>query len=382
MKQALSFVCMSLRLVTIASTLAFTAAHADDYSDVSQLARNGKYNEALAKADQFLSGKPRDPQMRFIKGVIQRDSGKTTEAIATFTRLTEDYPELPEPYNNLAVLYASQSQFDKARTALEMAIRTNPSYTTAHENLGDVYAKLASQAYGKALQLDASNTAVPPKLALIRELFNPALAKGQRPTSTPAITPPPQVAAAAATPPVKAPPTLPAAPANTKPTPPAAASPAAPTVTAAAPATATPAQPSPAPTAAPATPTPAATPEPAAPSSHANNAHKDAEAAVRAWAKAWSAKDVKGYLAAYGKDFNPPGNASRGNWEAERRQRIGEKSKITVKLDNLNVSVNGDKAVAKFRQDYRADAVAVSSRKTLELSRSGERWLIVRESVN
>ena len=333
---------MSLRLVTIASTLAFTAAHADDYSDVSQLARNGKYNEALAKADQFLSGKPRDPQMRFIKGVIQRDSGKTTEAIATFTRLTEDYPELPEPYNNLAVLYASQSQFDKARTALEMAIRTNPSYTTAHENLGDVYAKLASQAYGKALQLDASNTAVPPKLALIRELFNPALAKGQRPTSTPAITPPPQVAAAAATPPVKAPPTLPAAPANTKPTPPAAASPAAPTVTAAAPATATPAQPSPAPTAAPATPTPAATPEPAAPSSHANNAHKDAEAAVRAWAKAWSAKDVKGYLAAYGKDFNPPGNASRGNWEAERRQRIGEKSKITVKLDNLNVSVNGD----------------------------------------
>ena len=194
---------MSLRLVTIASTLAFTAAHADDYSDVSQLARNGKYNEALAKADQFLSGKPRDPQMRFIKGVIQRDSGKTTEAIATFTRLTEDYPELPEPYNNLAVLYASQSQFDKARTALEMAIRTNPSYTTAHENLGDVYAKLASQAYGKALQLDASNTAVPPKLALIRELFNPALAKGQRPTSTPAITPPPQVAAAAATPPVK-----------------------------------------------------------------------------------------------------------------------------------------------------------------------------------
>lgn len=103
---------------------------------------------------------------------------------------------------------------------------------------------------------------------------------------------------------------------------------------------------------------------------------------MRAWAKAWSAKDVKGYLAAYGKDFNPPGNASRGNWEAERRQRIGEKSKITVKLDNLNVSVNGDKAVAKFRQDYRADAVAVSSRKTLELSRSGERWLIVRESVN
>lgn len=379
MKHAPSFVSMSLRLVALAATLVFSTAHADDYSDVSQLARNGKFNEALVKADQYLTGKPRDPQMRFIKGVIQRDSGKTTEAIATFARLTEDYPELPEPYNNLAVLYAGQSQFDKARTALEMAIRTNPSYTTAHENLGDVYAKLASQAYGKALQLDASNTAVAPKLALIRELFNPALAKGQRPSSTPAVTAPPQVVAAATPPPAaKAPPTLPPPAAVKTPagTPAATATPAAPVVTAPPTPVATP----------PVVATPAAAPsapEPAAAPSHAPaHASKDAEAAVRAWARAWAAKDVKGYLAAYGKDFNPPGNASRSAWETERRQRISDKSKITVKLDNLSVSVNGDKAVAKFRQDYKADALAVSSRKTLDLVRSGDRWLIVRESVN
>ncbi len=103
-------------------------------------------------------------------------------AISTFTKLTEDYPELPEPYNNLAVLYAGQGQYDKARMALEMAIRTNPSYSTAHENIGDVYARLASQAYNKALQLDSSNMAVPPKLALIREVFKPNLAN-PRPTS-------------------------------------------------------------------------------------------------------------------------------------------------------------------------------------------------------
>ena len=52
-----------------------------------------------------------------------------------------------------------------------MAIRTNPGYATAHENLGDVYAQLASQSYSRALQFDARNTAVPLKLALIRELF-------------------------------------------------------------------------------------------------------------------------------------------------------------------------------------------------------------------
>jgi tetratricopeptide (TPR) repeat protein len=125
----------------------------------------------MSKADQYLSDKPRDPQMRFLKGVIQTQTGKSADAIATFTNLTKDYPELPEPYNNLAALYAQESQFDKARVALEMAIRTNPSYATAHENLGDVYAKLASQSYSKALQLDSKNTSLQPKLSLISNLF-------------------------------------------------------------------------------------------------------------------------------------------------------------------------------------------------------------------
>ena len=109
--------------------------------------RSGQLTEANTKVDQILSAKPNDPQIRFFKGVILSEQAKPNEAIAVFTKLTQDYPELPEPYNNLAVLYASQNQFDKARAALEMAIRTNPSYATAHDNLGDIYAKLASQAY-------------------------------------------------------------------------------------------------------------------------------------------------------------------------------------------------------------------------------------------
>lgn len=356
MKQAPSPLFSAIRWVALAATLSFGVAHADDYADVAQLVRNGKLPEAMAKADQYLAAKPRDPQMRFLKGVIQRDSGKNTEAIATFTRLTEDYPELPEPYNNLAVLYAGQSQFDKARTALEMAIRTNPSYTTAHENLGDVYAKLASQAYGKALQLDANNAAVPPKLALIRELFNPATSKGQRPAST-LSTPAP-----VALPPVAAP---------AKPAPePLASKPATPAVPAA---NATPAQ------AAPVAATPAAQPK-AEPAPSAD-ARKDVETAVRNWAKAWAARDMKGYLSAYGRDFDTPGGVKRSAWEEERRQRITGKSKITVTVSNLNITVNGSKATAKFRQDYKANELAVSSRKVLELTKTGDRWLIVRESV-
>ena len=353
-----------LRLLTLAVAMMFSAAHADEYADVAQLVRGGKLPEALSKADQYLVSKPRDPQMRFLKGVIQRDSGKTNDAIATFSRLTEDYPELPEPYNNLAVLYAGQSQFDKARTALEMAIRTNPSYATAHENLGDVYAKLASQAYNKALQLDAANAGVPPKLALIRELFSPTGAKGQRPIAAAVAVP--AIAAPAASKPA---PTLPS-PVLGKPAPAAAPAVAAATSSTpvAAPAGATPSAP---------TPTPVATPAPAVASQP-----REAEAAVIAWAKAWASRDMKGYLAAYGKEFDPPGSMSRSAWEEERRQRITTKSKITVKLENLSVTVTGNNtAVAKFRQDYKANELSVSSRKTLHLVKVGDRWQIVKEST-
>jgi tetratricopeptide (TPR) repeat protein len=349
MKQACATLPKTLRLLALAVALSPMLAAmpvlADDYSDVNQLLRGGKFSDALVKADQYLQGKPRDPQMRFIKGVVQSESGKPFDAIATFTKLTEDYPELPEPYNNLAVLYAGQNQLDKARTALEMAIRTNPSYTTAHENLGDVYAKLASQAYAKALQLDANNNAVQPKLALIRELFAPA-GKGQRPGTTVAATPIPTQAPVPTTPTSKPPPVV------------------------------TPVSPLPPPVLVPISPAPPPATTPAvAPAAGS----KDVENAVHAWASAWAAKDMTGYLNAYGKEFDTPGNQSRQSWEEERRKRILGKSSISVKLHDLTVTVKGNTATARFKQEYAANSLSASSRKTLEMSKVGERWLIVKE---
>ena len=162
-----------VRLLLIVVVLGAVSAAADEYTDVRQLMRSGKTTEALVKIEQQLVTRPRDPQMRFFKGLIQRDTGKQAEAIATFTALTEEYPELPEPYNNLAVLFAAQNQFDRARAALEMALKNNPRYAVAYENLGDVYARLAAEAYDKALQIDATSSAsVLPKLKVVRELFS------------------------------------------------------------------------------------------------------------------------------------------------------------------------------------------------------------------
>lgn len=147
------------------------AVRADEASDVKQLLRAGHTAEAGVKLDQFLALKPKDPQLRFLKGVMLTESGHTAEAIEVFVSLTADYPELAEPYNNLAVIYAGQGRYDKARVALEAAIRGNPGYATAYENLGDVYARLAAQAYARALDLDAGNAELAPKLAQLRGLF-------------------------------------------------------------------------------------------------------------------------------------------------------------------------------------------------------------------
>jgi Flp pilus assembly protein TadD len=152
-------------------------ARADDYTDVNRLVQTRQYDQALAKADQYLAAKPRDPQMRFLKGVILAESGKRAAAIEAYTQLTQEYPELPEPYNNLAVLYAQQDEYEKARDALLGAVRANPGYATAYENLGDVYARLASQSYAKAQQIDPANTNAPAKLALVRQLLSPSAAK-------------------------------------------------------------------------------------------------------------------------------------------------------------------------------------------------------------
>ena len=176
MKLDRSGVSKFLRVLALAVACVALPSFADDYADISQLLRANKFAEAMTMVDSKLAVKPADPQLRFLKGVVQRNQGKQTEAIATFTKLTQDYPELPEPYNNLAVLYAAQGQYDKARVTLEMAIRTNPSYATAYENLGDVYARLASQSYNKALLLDNGNVAIPPKLTVLREMFKPAAA--------------------------------------------------------------------------------------------------------------------------------------------------------------------------------------------------------------
>lgn len=331
-------------------------------AEVQRLIKDGQHTQALKLIDEALAKNPKDPQMRFRRGVALSMLDRKSEALAVFQKLVEDHPEMPAPYNNIAVIQGSQGDYEKARQTLEKAIRTNPAYATAYQNLGDVYAQLASQAYTKALQLDKADASVQPKLALLRELV--AGPNTPPPAPRPATKPPaapPTVAAAPAAKPIATPPPPPAptsAPAQATapvPTPVAVATPAA-----------SAAKPSP----------------PTAPTAKPTNAAEsaDAEAAVRAWAKAWSQRDMAAYYAAYSPEFKGQAG-SRKAWEQDRRDRIATRKQITVELRDLQVSVDGDRATAKFRQVYSSDTLSANSRKTLQLARVGGRWLIRQESV-
>ena len=142
--------------------------------EVKKLIAAGRSKQALAYADDQLVKNPRNAQMRFVRGVILSDMNDNDAARAVFQQLTEDFPELPEPYNNLAVLYAAAGELDKARTALELALLARPDYATAHENMGDVYLQMAADAYQRSSTLQQNNRAVSNKLALTREMVTKA----------------------------------------------------------------------------------------------------------------------------------------------------------------------------------------------------------------
>jgi Flp pilus assembly protein TadD len=142
-------------------------------ADIEALAAAGQQAEALERVQRLLVERPRDPQLRFLNGVLLVETGRPDDAADVFARLANDYPEIPEPHNNLAVLYAARGEYDKARAALDAALRANPDYAVAHLNLGDLHAQLARRSYERALQLDPTNAAVPPKLELLRRIVEP-----------------------------------------------------------------------------------------------------------------------------------------------------------------------------------------------------------------
>lgn len=142
----------------------------NNYQEAAIAFRNGQNDRAIERVDAWLKERPRDARGRFLRGMILTAQKKTDDAVRVYIDLTQDFPELPEPYNNLAVIYGAQGEYDKARVALESAVRAMPSFTAAHENLGDIYLRLAAQSYEKVAKLDSANKTAPAKLKAVNDI--------------------------------------------------------------------------------------------------------------------------------------------------------------------------------------------------------------------
>jgi tetratricopeptide (TPR) repeat protein len=135
-----------------------------DHETVQQLMRQARNAEALRDAERFLAEHPRDPQMLFMRAKLLADLNRSDEALDQLNALIQQYPELPEPYNNLGVIQASRGHLDQAREAFEMALRNNPNHDLALENLGDVLLRQARVAYEKSLKINPTSKTLPRKL--------------------------------------------------------------------------------------------------------------------------------------------------------------------------------------------------------------------------
>jgi colicin import membrane protein len=400
-----------------AIALAGNTARAAEPAEIQSLVEAGNLKGALSRTETALAREPSDINLRFLQGLIYTRMNRLDDAAAVFTKLTEEHPELPEPYNNLAVVHAARGDFEKARQALQRAISTHPSYATAHENMGDIYAKMASQAYNQALQLDEDNAMAKAKLALIDNLFS----MPDRPASRVAPAEPPPAAAAEPIPAIAA--ATPSAPAVELPETvveaPVAAAVHIPDERSAVETAVQPVElvPEPIPEPGPqlpaqavagdlpATAGEAAPPEPQAvavaesgadtgqpapgqmeivrlspaPSARTGDA-SSVRRAVDLWATAWSAQDTKAYLSHYAEEFTPPGGQSRSAWAKSRDVRLTKPRFIKVELSDLDVVMHGDDhAQATFAQLYQSDTYSDRIRKTLLLKKVDGRWLIIEE---
>ncbi|WP_181885466.1 tetratricopeptide repeat protein [Trinickia dinghuensis] len=176
---------LSLALAAFTSV----AAHAqtppavrDDTPQIDASIASQNWSAALAELDARIASNPHDAQAKFKRGAVLARLNRDDDAIRQFVELTQLYPELPEPYNNLAALYAKHGRYQGARTALETAVQANPSYGLAYENLGDLYLHLAEQSYKRAQGLGQASASAAQRVAAIDKIVS----GGEAPAPAPA----------------------------------------------------------------------------------------------------------------------------------------------------------------------------------------------------
>lgn len=385
-----------LFLFVLASALGMTSTlQAGELDDIYRLADEKKLDQAMRKLESFLKEHPKDAQARFLQGLIYTGKSRNDDAIRVFQELGSEFPDLPEPFNNLAVLYAERGEYEKSRQALVNAIRILPDYATAHENLGDIYAKLASQSYAQALRISGSNSFIFSKLELLKKLFvlpntppgvggsKTARASAEQdaydepsssedePSSSEEVyaKPAEEIHVADSTahePELSEPSSIPESVSESVPE-------SVPEESVSKPSSVAISEP----------PTVDASELPSVRKAGLSKdiVREDVERTVHAWAQAWSARKASDYLSFYSENFKFPSKFSdRAAWKEQRRRILKKTSNIRVTLTGLKVEeLGGGRVRVTFTQDYWSPRYKDQVKKTLEMKEERGSWKIMRE---
>ena len=359
--------------------VAFSALAGDDREllGVQDLLRQDRGHVAVARINGYLERHPGDPRGRFLQARAYERAGKADRAKEIYQQLVHEYPQLPEPFINLAVLHTNAGEYEQARKLLVQALSHHPVYGRAYQNLINLHATMAGIAYKNALALNGE--IAKPQLRSAETLLSlsadpangatvPTGEQGQ------VISAQSQLADQLAS--MKAPPRIrDSAPRRS---------------------------PVGANTVAVTGPQPVAGPKPEAgkvkppapdqtvqvAKAKANRAEERRHqgrhlvSLVKRWAEAWSAQDVKRYLGFYSKNFKPDSGLSRRRWEQQRTLRIANKQRIKVKVADIRPLIKGKKATVSFRQSYRSESFGDTVRKTLTLEQGPSGWKIIREVIH
>lgn len=286
--------------------------------DVSSLIEKGQIAQALTQLDAYLQTNPKDILALYQKAVALPLIGRSDEAIAIFSDITQTQPKLAEPYNNLGVLLSMKGDLPRAKASLEKAIETKEDYAAAYNNLGDVYVKIANNLYQKSLSLDAGQKAIPGKINTILPIVNPNMASqlvkvsaAKTDNTMTDAKPEANITNAEKT-------------SNTE----------------------------------------------------AKTSNQEITAMLKQWLTAWSKQDVDSYLNFYTSNY---AGSNHQAWQNERRAKISAKKSIDVGIKNVKISAKNDKAIVKFTQHYTSNQFKEVSYKVLTLVKVGNSWKISQE---
>ncbi len=390
--------------------LSVQAATAADLAEIRSLIDQGRSDEALVGLEEHLDESPVDPEAMFLRGLLLAETQHESEAMEVFEEISGLRPDRPEPLNNLAVIQAANGDYEAAVETLKEALRTHPAYRTAYENLTKIYGQLASEAYSRALSVEQAHTRSAVELVLVSDMEIPEaavvrIAEAQPPGMPAEPLPVALDAIEPEEPAAKVP--SPQEPAESavgmKPAAEPVGEPAA-EIASEAGSGMEPQAPMESEVGEAASPDEAiaealaqtesvedsgseepATAEEALEPGPAEAAARPGELAnlVEAWARAWSEQRVEDYLYFYGRDFAPPGELSREDWNDQRRARLSSPEFVRVSVAFLDFESGApDQATVRFNQSYESNTFSDVVTKTLELVREGGEWKIVKETVD